>query len=191
MAEPLATPEAVLAFWFDAAPDVAQALWFGKDPALDAEIRTRFLATHEAALAGVLEPWLDHADSALALVVVLDQFPRNMFRDSPRAFAADIRARGCARIALARGFDQAVAPERRAFFYLPFEHSEDLADQRLAVKLFAALVDVPRPGDVFDYALRHYCIVARFGRFPHRNALLGRASTAQETAFLAQPGSRF
>lgn len=191
MAEAPTTPEAVLAFWFGAAPDVAQVLWFGKDPALDAHIRQLFLPTHEAALAGGLEHWLEDADRALALVVVLDQFPRNMFRDSSRAFAADARARACARIALERGYDQAVAPTRRGFFYLPFEHSEELADQRLSVKLFAAMTDVPRPGDAYDYALRHYCIVARFGRFPHRNEVLGRVSTAEETAFLGQPGSRF
>jgi uncharacterized protein (DUF924 family) len=193
MAETPVTPQTVLDFWFGTGADTGDrhALWFGRDPGVDAEIRSRFLPTHEAAHAGGLDHWLEAADSTLALAVVLDQFPRNMFRDSPRAFAADARARTCARTALDRGFDQAVAPLLRTFYYLPFEHSEDLADQRLSVKLFAAMTDTPSPGDAYDYALRHYCIIARFGRFPHRNRVLGRTSTPEERLFLSQPGSRF
>lgn len=183
----------VLAFWFGADPSLEgrRALWFGKDAATDALIRERFLPTHEAAARGDLDAWLDMPTSALALVVVLDQFPRNMFRDTPAAFATDARALDCARRVLERGWDAALSPAERMFLYLPFEHSEDLVDQRRSVKLFAALDAVPGMADALDYALAHYCVIRRFGRFPHRNAILGRPSTAEETAFLAQPGSRF
>lgn len=183
----------VLDFWFGAAPTLAQRrrFWFGKDPATDAEIRARFAATCRAALAGDLDDWLDAPDTALALVVALDQFPRNMHRDTPAAFAADARALARARVALERGHDRRLAPLQRLFLYLPFEHSEDLADQRRSVRLFAELDREEGLSDVFDYALRHYCVIARFGRFPHRNAILGRASTAAERAFLKLPGSRF
>ncbi|MCU0842510.1 MAG: DUF924 domain-containing protein [Thiobacillaceae bacterium] len=193
MAEGVASPAEVLDYWFGPAPSLAErrGLWFGKDPAADAEIRARFAATHRAARAGDLRDWLDAPDTALALVVVLDQFPRNMHRDTPAAFAADARALACARLALERGHDRRLEPVRRLFLYLPFEHSEDLADQRLSVRLFAELDREPGLADAFDHALRHYCVIARFGRFPHRNAILGRVSTAEEVAFLRQPGSRF
>lgn len=194
MAETAAGYPSVLDYWFGPRPTLAerQALWFGKDAAVDAEIRARFEPTHRAALAGGLDAWLDAPDSALALAVVLDQFPRNMYRDTPAAFAADARARECARAALARGHDRALEPARRMFLYLPFEHSEDLADQRLSVRLFAALAEAaPGMDGVYDYALRHYCVIQRFGRFPHRNAILGRADTAAETVFLGEAGSRF
>jgi uncharacterized protein (DUF924 family) len=184
---------AVLEYWFGSAGDSADRhqSWFGKSPAMDAEIRARFEPTFESALRGEFDAWLDAPDSALALVVVLDQFPRNMYRDTPRAFAADAKARACSRVALERGHDRGMAPVRRMFFYLPFEHSEDLGDQRLSVRRFALLADATGLEDVLDYALRHYCIVARFGRFPHRNGVLGRECTMEEAAFLAQPGSRF
>jgi uncharacterized protein (DUF924 family) len=193
VAELPAAAAEVLAYWFGAAPSLAERrrLWFGKDPATDAEIRRRFEVLHQAALAGSLDAWLAAPESALALVVVLDQFPRNMYRDTPAAFAADAKARACARRVLEQGWDRQLAPLQRLFLYLPFEHSEDLADQHLSVKLFAALDTEAGLGDVFDYALRHYCVIQRFGRFPHRNAILGRQSTAEEVAFLQQPGSRF
>lgn len=184
---------AVLDFWFGPAPDMAGrgALWFGKDAATDERIRDRFQATLEQARRGELADWADNPEGALALIVVLDQFSRNIHRDSPPAFAADDLARRYARQALERGHDRRLEPVRRVFLYLPFEHSEDPADQRLSVKLFAALDGDPAVGDVYEYALRHYCVIQRFGRFPHRNAILGRESTAEEAEFLERPGSRF
>jgi uncharacterized protein (DUF924 family) len=168
-------PQYVLTFWRAAGPDK----WFAKDTAFDDEIRVRFLATYEAAAARTLA-WDDTAEGALALLIVLDQFPRNMFRGSARAFAADPLARELATRAIARGFDLAVAVPERGFFYLPFEHSETLADQERGVALNRASGDA----DALKWAERHADIIRRFGRFPHRNAVLGRATTAEEQAFL-------
>jgi uncharacterized protein (DUF924 family) len=170
-----AAPQDVLAFWRAAGPD----RWFTKDAAFDDDIRRRFLATYEAAAAGTLV-WDDTAEGALALLIVLDQFPRNMFRGSARAFAADPLAREAATRAIARGFDLAVAVAERSFFYLPFEHSETLADQERGVALNRARGDA----DALKWAELHADIIRRFGRFPHRNAVLGRATTADEQAFL-------
>jgi len=170
-----AAPQDVLAFWRAAGPDK----WFTKDTAFDDEIRTRFLATYEAAAAGALA-WDDTADGALALLIVLDQFPRNMFRDSARAFAADPLAREVTTRAIGRGFDLAVAVAERSFFYLPLEHSETLADQERGVALNRASGDA----DALKWAELHADIIRRFGRFPHRNAVLGRTTTAEEQAFL-------
>lgn len=194
MADQVADYQSVLDFWFGPSPSLAtrRDLWFGKDPAVDAGIRARFQATHAAALSGVLADWAQGPDGALALTVVLDQFPRNMYRDSAAAFAADGAARQVARNVLERGYDQGMEPVRRLFLYLPFEHSESLDDQRLSVRLFASLADgAPGMDVVYDYALRHYCVIQRFGRFPHRNAILGRVSSPAEEAFLTEPGSRF
>jgi uncharacterized protein (DUF924 family) len=168
-------PDTVLAFWRAAGPDK----WFKKDDAFDAEIRTRFLATYEAAAADRLT-WDATADGALALLLVLDQFPRNMFRGSARAFAADPLARTIASRAIERGFDQVVAPSERGFFYLPFEHSEALADQERCIALNRARGDA----DAIKWAELHADIIRRFGRFPHRNKALGRATTPEEQAFL-------
>lgn len=176
----IATPAAVLAFWRDAGPD----RWFVKNSAFDEEIRTRFLPTYEAAAARALSHWESEAESALALLLVLDQFPRNMFRNDARAFAADPLAREVADRALARGFDRAVAPDLRSFFYLPFEHSEHPADQERSVALFRATGDAA----LLKWAELHADIIRRFGRFPHRNAALGRISTPQEQAFLDAGG---
>jgi uncharacterized protein (DUF924 family) len=182
-------------FWFGApwSPERGRNRkpWFTKDAAFDAEVRRRFLETFEAALRGELLQWSTTPYGSLALVVLLDQFPRNMFRDSPRAFSADALALGAARSTIARGFDRALRPVERCFIYLPFEHSEELAVQRRSVALFASLAAHPECASAIDYARRHFEIVARFGRFPHRNACLGRVSTAEETEFLKQPGSRF
>jgi uncharacterized protein (DUF924 family) len=172
----IATPSDVLAFWRGAGPDK----WFTKDTAFDDDIRSRFLATYEAAAAGKLADWENAADSALALVIVLDQLPRNMFRGSARTYAADSLALALAERAIARGFDQAVAPIDRQFFYLPFEHSELLEDQDRACALFRAEGDA----DKLKWAELHADIIRRFGRFPHRNAALGRVSTPEEQAFL-------
>jgi uncharacterized protein (DUF924 family) len=176
--------EAVIAFWFVPGGD---ARWFAADPAFDEEIRSRFGALVEQALAGDLADWTASARGALALCLVLDQFPRNIWRGSPRAFSCDAMARSVARDAIAAGHDRELPPDQRAFLYLPLEHSEDLADQDACVALLRALGD----SRLLDYAQRHRDIVARFGRFPHRNAVLGRTSTAEESEFLQQPGSSF
>ncbi len=183
--------QTVIDTWFGPAEDPERTgfrkWWFEKSDAVDADLRARFGDAHDAALAGRLDGWLDNAESALALVLLLDQVPRNIHRDTPRAFTADPKAVAVANGALARGFDAAVPETWRMFFYMPFEHSEDLADQERCVALFTALGNEK----LLDYAVRHRDIVARFGRFPHRNAILGRESTAEETAFLEQPGSSF
>jgi uncharacterized protein (DUF924 family) len=173
---PLATAADVVAFWTKAGPD----RWFKKDDAFDAEIERRFLATHEAAAAGKLAAWEANAEGALALLILLDQFPRNMFRGSARAFATDQQARAVTAAALLRGFDAEVPSTLRAFFYLPFEHSEDMADQEHGIALYTAAGDT----DGLKWAKVHHDIIRRFGRFPHRNAVLGRATTAEEQAFL-------
>ena len=179
-AAPLAGAAEVIRFWADAGPD----RWFKKDDAFDAEIRRRFLATHEAAAAGRLADWERTAEGALALLILLDQFPRNMFRGSARAFATDPQARAVTAAALLRGFDAQVPPNLRAFFYLPFEHSEAMADQDRGIALYTAAGDA----DGLKWAKIHHDIITRFGRFPHRNAVLGRATTADEQTFLDDGG---
>jgi len=170
----------VVAFWREAGPE----RWFNKDAAFDAEIRRRFLATYEVAAAGQLTAWEATAEGALALLILLDQFPRNMFRGSARAFAADPLARAIAAGALIRGFDAQAPANMRTFFYLPFEHSEDMADQERCIALYKAAGDAEN----LKWAELHADIIRRFGRFPHRNEVLGRASTPEEQAFLASGG---
>ena len=189
-------PNAVDEFWFAGENGnergQSRKVWFVKDAKFDAEIRQRFLAVYEAAAEGKLARWAETARGALALVVVLDQFPRNLFRDTPRAFANDAKALALAKQAISDNFDQAVLPVERLFFYLPFEHSEVITDQEIAVTLIEALAAKHTGMDgLVDYARRHHAVVARFGRFPHRNPILGRASTAEEIEFLKQPGSSF
>lgn len=174
------TAEDVLAFWLAAGP----GRWFEEDPVFDAAIRVRFAATWQDAAAGFLSAWENQAESALALVIVLDQFPRNMFRNSARAYASDPLARAVAERAIARGFDRHVAMPARNFFYLPFEHSEVMADQERSVALIGATGD----SDSLKWAELHADIIRRFGRFPHRNAVLGRATTPAEQAFLDDGG---
>jgi uncharacterized protein (DUF924 family) len=191
----LASWSDVLEFWFGA-PDSPEfgrprAAWFVKSAEFDALIRDRFLGTHEAAASGALDAWSSRPLAALALAVVLDQFPRNMFRGTPRAFAADARALALSRDVVARGFDEVLLPVQRWFIYLPFEHAEDLAMQRESLRLFERLATDAAGAGTLTYAMRHYAVIERFGRFPHRNAILGRASTPEELAFLAQPGSSF
>jgi uncharacterized protein (DUF924 family) len=176
----LAMPEDITAYWRAAGP----AKWFRKNAAFDREITARFLVTHEAAAAGRLADWETTTQGALALLLLLDQFPRNMFRRSARAFATDPLARAVADRAIARGFDLSVAAAERTFFYLPFEHSEDLADQERSLTLSRQAGD----GKADEYAESHADIIRRFGRFPHRNAVLGRASTPEEQAFLDAGG---
>jgi uncharacterized protein (DUF924 family) len=179
----------VMRFWFAGAP--RDKRWFEKNAAFDAEIRSRFLALHEDAAAGRFDGWKGAPADCLALIVLLDQFPRNMFRGAARAFATDARALEAARHAVASGYDRSMAPCERMFVCLPFEHSESLADQDEACKLSEPLAAFPETHDVYRYAVRHREIVARFGRFPHRNATLGRASTPEEVEFLKEPGSGF
>jgi uncharacterized protein (DUF924 family) len=185
----------LLDFWFgapgSAERDRPRDMWFKTDPVFDETLRRRFLADCERAAAGACQPWLDEADSALALVLLLDQLPRNLFRCSPRAFASDPLARGAARHAIGRGFDRAMAPVRRWFFYLPFQHSELLADQELSLALTETLPDDGDKAEALDYAKRHHIVIARFGRFPHRNRVLGRTSTAEEEAFLQEKRAGF
>lgn len=179
MTAPLATAEDVVAFWREAGP----SRWYRKDDAFDREFRERFLATHEAAARGELDGWLSTAQGALALCLLLDQFPRNAFRGSARMFQADAKAREVARTALARQFDQQVDGELRQFFIMPAMHSEDPVDQELCVRLAHDL-----PTDTLRWAVLHRDIIERFGRFPHRNAVLGRATTDEEQRFLDEGG---
>jgi uncharacterized protein (DUF924 family) len=170
------SPSAIVSFWRDAGPD----RWFEKNDAFDADVRTRFLATHEAAAAGQFKDWENSPEGALALLILLDQFPRNMFRGGARTFATDPLAREIAARAIDRKFDQAADPNLRGFFYLPFMHSEELADQERCVALYRAAADEYG----LKFALEHENIIRRFGRFPHRNPVLGRTMTAEEQAFL-------
>jgi uncharacterized protein (DUF924 family) len=170
----------VLAFWRAA----GEKKWFAKDDAFDAEIRTRFLPTYEAAARGELADWEATPEGALALAIVLDQFPRNMFRGDARAFAADATARAVADRAIQRGFDAKVPVDERLFFYLPFEHSESMVDQERS----CALVKTLGNADLLHWAELHADIIRRFGRFPHRNAVLGRATTPDEKAYLDNDG---
>ncbi|HSK42040.1 MAG TPA: DUF924 family protein [Arenibaculum sp.] len=178
-------PGDVLEFWFG---EQARPYWFVRSDAFDASVRQRLGPMHEAAAAGRLAGWTDDAIACLALVIVLDQVPRNLFRGTPRAFASDAMALETARLAVERGYDADLTPDQRAFLYLPFEHSEDPAIQRRAVELFRNRIG---PGIYLDYAVRHQEIIDRFGRFPHRNDILGRRSTEDEIEFLKQPNSSF
>ncbi len=181
----------VLDFWFAAPRGTRRKQWFEKNPAFDAEIQARFLPLHEALAQGEPGRWLEDAQRCLARIVVLDQFPRNMFRGTPRSFATDALALQAARHAIAQGYDRALLPVERLFSYLPFEHSEALADQERACELCRPLAAFAETDDAYRYAVAHRDIIVRFGRFPHRNAILGRASTPGELEFLKQPGSGF
>ena len=176
----------VLRFWFGEGPEHGKShkRWFVKDAAFDAEITKLFLPLHEELVRRKI--CMGNSRDCLARIVVLDQFPRNMFRGTARAFASDPLALESARLALERGWDRGMLPVEQLFVYLPFEHSESLADQELCCELMKSL-----DPEQLRYALRHKEIIERFGRFPHRNALLGRASTPEEIEFLKQPGSGF
>jgi uncharacterized protein (DUF924 family) len=173
------SPQQVVRFWEEAGPQ----RWFRHDAGFDAQFRDRFLALHESAATGALDHWLASAEGALALVLLLDQFPRNAFRGTPRVYATDARARAAADVAIRAGFDRIVPLALRQFFYLPFMHSEQLEDLERCVRLNEQL-----GGEPLRFALHHRDIVARFGRFPHRNAILGRTSTPQEEGFLVEGG---
>lgn len=188
--------EEILRFWFGRVSESSYSeqrkLWFRKDPQLDQTIRDRFMCVYEQAAAGELEYWQQSPHSCLALLIVLDQFPRNMFRNTPQAFATDAKALSIAKAAIDQGFDQMLEPIQRIFLYLPLEHSENLDDQLQSIALFRDLVAIdPQLADVLDYALRHYQVIQQFGRFPHRNQILNRTTTPEEAEFLKQPGSSF
>lgn len=186
----------VLAFWFgapgDPHRDKTRAEWFRKDDAFDAEIRRRFGALIDEALAGALETWRITTAGTLAYIITLDQFTRNAHRGTAKSFAGDAQALAAARALVASGADRTLPGVRRQFAYLPFEHAEDLAMQNESMRLFTALgTDEPTLADLAVWAEKHRVIVARFGRFPHRNAILGRTSTPEEDVFLREPGSSF
>ncbi len=174
----------VLAFWFK---ELRPEQWFKKDVALDEIVRTRFGALCERLATNLALDWRETAEGCLAAVIVLDQFPRQLFRDDARAFATDEAALAIASLAIERCFDRALSPVQRKFLYMPFQHSEDADVQARSVVLFATIDDT----DTLAYARRHKEIIDRFGRFPHRNASLGRESTEEELAFLKEPKSVF
>lgn len=185
----------VLDFWFGPAGSREygrpREAWFRKSEAFDDAIRARFLDLYRQAADGHLQPWQAAPDSLLALIVVLDQFPRNLFRGTSRAFSTDAQAVAAAQLAVSQGWDRLLLPVQRWFVYLPFEHAEDPSLQQRCLDLFEGLRDDPDSAGSIDFARRHFEIIARFGRFPHRNAVLGRASTPEEVEFLRQPGSSF
>jgi uncharacterized protein (DUF924 family) len=182
------TPDDVLNFWFEGDPSVWRGKrWFEADPAFDRDITERFGFTLEAARDGVLDPWAADPRDALALVIVLDQFGRNIHRGSHLAYSGDAHARRIAATSIARGDDVAFTPVQRVFLYLPYEHSESRADQVTSVALFERLRRFPEVADAVAYAGRQRDVISRFGRYPHRNEILGRTSTPEELAFLANP----
>lgn len=199
----MAGAQDILKYWFGELDETGlpaagrERLWFGKDSQVDNDIRARFGTDVEHAARGELEAWRATPPGTLALILLLDQFPRNIYRDTPQAFAHDDLALGLAQEGVRLGQDRELGLLERAFFYLPFEHAEDLVSQQESVRLFSRLAEEAPPAvaerlRVFlDYAVRHRDIIARFGRFPHRNQALGRTSTETEFAFLATPGSSF
>ncbi|WP_017655639.1 DUF924 family protein [Fortiea contorta] len=187
--------KAILEFWFGH-PDAPgygkpQGFWFNKTPEFDEELRSRFLKDYQKAAGGYLDDWIDTPETCLALIILLDQFPRNMFRGTPEAFATDWEALSAAHHAVAQGYDQELLPVQRWFIYLPFEHSENLDHQRRCVELFQQISHDLDSAAAIDYALQHLEIIQRFGRFPHRNIILGRTSTSEEKEFLLKPNSLF
>lgn len=180
----LISPGDLLSYWFS---DAAKAKWFKPDSKFDGELKARFEPSFKSARSGALASWAQDARSMLALIILLDQIPRNIYRDTPEAFAEDSQALACARQAVERGHDGRLSVEERQFLYMPFMHSEALEDQDQGVTLFRDL-GLEEP---LRFMHRHRDVIARFGRFPHRNAILRRQSTEEEAAFLERPGSRF
>lgn len=175
-----ATPRDVVGFWTAAGPQK----WFAKNARFDEAIALKFEPVHHAAARGEYDAWMSSAEGSLALLILLDQFPRNLYRGSGHAFATDPKARAVARAAVASGHDRQVEPLLRPFFYLPFEHSEDMADQDESVRLFTLLKDETGDAESLRWADIHRDIIVKFGRFPHRNACLGRTTTPNEQVFL-------
>lgn len=178
------TPDEVLNFWFS---ERVKPLWFKKNDEFDREIKQRFINIYQVAQAGALASWRDRSDDLLALILILDQFPRNMFRNTAQAFATDAQALDLTKYALSKNYAQDLTAEQQAFLYMPLMHSENKLDQALSVELFQAL----GKEDNLKFAIKHQEIINRFGRFPHRNEILGRESTTDEREFLNQPGSSF
>lgn len=176
----------ILHFWFE---EVEPQQWFQKNPELDKIISERFISNYEMARDGLSDGWSSDADGALALVILLDQFPRHIFRNDPRSFATDKKALLFAKEAIHKGFDQLLEPVKKGFLYVPFQHSEDLRDQERSVELMGAMKEENPTG--YDYAVRHRDVIQKYGRFPHRNAVLGRENTPDEEEYLAQPGAGF
>jgi len=176
----------ILAFWFE---KTQPAQWFQVNPEFDAEIAVRYADAYDKGARGIYDDWKTDSDGCLALCILLDQFPRNMFRGTPKAFATDAKALVVAKFALAKGFDQVLSPIKRRFLYLPFEHSENLNDQRKCVELFEKMIKDDPLG--YDYAQRHLKVIEKFGRFPHRNKILGRMNTPDEEEYLSQPNAGF
>lgn len=199
-----ATPEKILMFWFgeqyrsQPTPSDLVKKWFTKDPLFDEKIRLLFSDEIEGALAGELKHWESQPESALALLLLLDQFPRNIFRNLPKSFMGDSRARAVAHKSISLQWDKLFSPVQRGFFYLPFEHSENAEDQKLSVALFSQLYEFNKTTNdseqlkgFLEFAIKHQEIIQRFMRFPHRNWVLGRLSTAKEVEFLKEPNSSF
>ncbi len=180
------TKEELIHFWFE---DTAPHQWFEVNEQFDAMIIDRYLDTYERARDGKLKDWEVDAEGCLALCLVLDQFPRNMFRRAATSFATDAKALLIAKQALHKGFDQVLTPVKRRFLYLPFEHSENFQDQKKSVELFKSMQADDAMG--YEYALRHMHVIEKYGRFPHRNKVLGRENTVEEVEYLNQPGAGF
>lgn len=176
----------ILNFWF---VETQPAQWFQVNEEFDAAIKARFFEPYEMAARGEFDEWQKNADGALALCILLDQMPRNMFRNTPKAFETDKKALVIAKFAISKGLDQVLSAQKRRFVYLPFEHSENLNDQRRAVELFEKMKEDDPLG--YDYALRHLKVIEDYGRFPHRNKILGRENTPDEEEYLAQPNAGF
>jgi uncharacterized protein (DUF924 family) len=186
---------AILEFWFGNPESVDYGKprkdWFSKEPGFDAEIRNQFFQDYQEAASGLLDDWIESPESCLALILLLDQFPRNMFRGKPEAFATDWEALTIAQQAVSRGYDRQLLPAQRWFIYLPFSHSENLQHQLEAIRLFKLLTTDPNSVTAIESAVQHMQIIQRFGRFPHRNAILGRPSNPEEKDFLKGSGSSF
>lgn len=196
----MSRPEDILTFWFGedlGNPLIHSAKWWKKDPDFDREIQTRFETDLQMATSGGLESWRERPEACLAYIILLDQFSRNIYRDTPRSFAQDPLALQAALQAIDQGLDREIPLMARAFYYLPLMHAEDREKQNRCVQIFAGLVqeapmELKKMFQVnYDFARRHAAIIEQFGRFPHRNKILGRASTAEEIEFLKQPGSSF
>jgi uncharacterized protein (DUF924 family) len=170
----------------------SRKVWFAKQPDFDQAIHQQFLSVYGQAAQGQLDAWQETATGSLALILLLDQFPRHLFRGQPQSFATDEQARAIARAAIAYGLDQQLPPIQTWFLYMPWQHSENLEDQLQSVKLFQALAAAdPQLESAYQYAVKHWRVIRQFGRFPHRNTILGRESTPEEVEFLKQPGSSF
>jgi uncharacterized protein (DUF924 family) len=187
--------ESILEYWFGnknkADYGKPKKFWFNKNNKVDEEIKQQFSIDYELAKQGVLDSWKNEPQSCLALILLLDQIPRNIFRDQPQMYATDAKALNMTKFAIKHNFDQELLPVERWFIYLPFEHSENIDHQCQAVALFRTLSHDPDSAITIDYAIRHFEVIRQFGRFPHRNQILGRETTPEEAEFLQQPGSSF